>query len=127
VVPEVIDQDAGPRPIVRFAAGLHRAIDVDLTDAHHADEPVAERATYRLRHYDELERLRTPSGKIVSMFLNNGLVRGAGRLEGALCAPLGMLSAGQPRQRGTMLLHWDQYDFDDPKLFETALRWPDDF
>jgi hypothetical protein len=71
-----------------------------------------------------LEHLRTPNGKTVSMFLDNGLVRGAERLEGAIFTPLGMLSAGQPRQRGTQLINWDQFDFDDPRLLERTLRLP---
>jgi hypothetical protein len=38
-----------------------------------------------------------------------------------------MLSAGQPRQRGTQLIHFDEFDFDDPKLLEKLLRLPDEF
>ena len=33
-----------------------------------------------------------------------------------------MLSAGQPRQRGTQLILWDQWDFDDPQLLARGLR-----
>jgi hypothetical protein len=38
-----------------------------------------------------------------------------------------MLNAGQPRQRGTQLINWDQFDFDDPRLFEKTVRLPSDF
>jgi hypothetical protein len=79
--------------------------------------------TYTLRPYGDLERLPLPGG-FGSMFQANGLVRGAERPEGRWMAITGMLSAGQPRQRGTQLIHWDQYDFDDPHLLEKCLRLP---
>lgn len=126
IIPRLIDPTAGERPIVRCRAGTHAVVDVDFVNRN-PDEPVARTLPYQLRSYDELEQLRTPEGRTVSMFLDNGLVRGAERLEGAIFTPLGMLSAGQPRQRGTQLINWDQFDFDDPRLLERTLRLPASF
>ena len=126
IIPKLIDLSAGERPIVRCRAGTHAVVDVDFINRR-ADEPVNDTRAYELRSYDELEQLRTPDGNTVSMFLDNGLVRGAERLEGAIFTPLGMLSAGQPRQRGTQLINWDQFDFDDPRLLERTLRLPRSF
>lgn len=96
-----------------------------------ADRPGATRivseAGYALRAYDELESLPLPDGGRTSMFHPNGLVKGAERAEGLLLAATGMLSAGQPRQRGTQLILFDAYDFDDPRLLEKVLRLPSDF
>jgi hypothetical protein len=61
------------------------------------------------------------------MFYDNGLAKKAQRPEGVFFTPAGLLSAGQPRQRGTQLIHWDHYDFDDPHLFERTLRLPSSF
>jgi hypothetical protein len=127
IIPKVIDASENPHVLARCRAGTHALVDLDYSDARHGQDPVAGRRSYVLLPYDELEQLKTPGGKTVSMFLPNGLVRGAERLEGTLFKPLGMLNAGQPRQRGTQLIQWDQYDFDDPRLFEKALRLPGDF
>ncbi|RJP40417.1 MAG: hypothetical protein C4547_02875 [Phycisphaerales bacterium] len=96
-----------------------------------ADSPIADRPLNGLGESMHAARgFREASGgsrRVGSMFQANGLVRGAERLEGKLLAGTGMLSAGQPRQRGTQLLHWDQYDFDDPHLLERCLRLPEGF
>lgn len=127
VVPKVVaDGHTGARPIIRCSAGGHLIIDVSHDDDAHRDESVMEQA-YALRPYDELERLPLPGGGVTSMFADNGLVHGAGRLEGVFFTPIGILSAGQPRQRGTQLIHWDQWDFDDAELFDKTLRMPKGF
>jgi hypothetical protein len=64
---------------------------------------------------------------VASMFGGDGLVHNAGRGEGWLLAPTGMLSAGQTRQLGTMKIRMDAYDYDDPRLLERNLRLPDGF
>lgn len=87
---------------------------------------ILQAAEYELRRYDELENLPTGFGH-ASMFGADGLVHDAGRPEGWLLAPTGMVSAGQPRQRGTQLICWDALDFDDPRLLERTLRLPADF
>jgi hypothetical protein len=81
---------------------------------------------YDLRNYSELELAPFEDGW-GSVFNAKGLVKGAFRMEGVLLTPLGLLHAGQPRQRGTQLIHFDQADFDDPRLFETYLRLPQAF
>ncbi len=61
------------------------------------------------------------------MFGADGLVHNAGRPVGYLLAPTGMLSAGQPRKRGTQRVRWDDYLFDDPHFLERTLRLPRKF
>jgi len=126
IIPKLIDAGNGVRPIVRCRAGTHAAVDVDFVDVW-GSEPVFDSREYSVVSYDELEMLRRPDGRTTSMFESNGLVRGAQRLEGTIFTPLGMLSAGQPRQRGTQLINWDKFDFDDPRLFEKTLRLPSAF
>lgn len=123
IVPKLVDAGTGDRPVVRAHAGWHGIANVAMNGAGHGAEVRGE-AGYTLRPYHELEQLTTPDGRTVSMFYDNGLVKGAQRLEGVFFTPLGLLSAGQPRQRGTQMIHWDHYSFDDPALLETLLRLP---
>lgn len=127
IVPELVDDGFGAdgmgKPVIRCRAGWHAIVDVALEEDSRTHE-VQEEATYTLLPYERLEDLPTPDGGHTSMFYDNGLVRGAQRLEGIFFTPIGILSAGQPRQRGTQLIHWDQWDFDDPHLFDKTLRLP---
>jgi hypothetical protein len=100
---------------------------LDITSDELRANKIASELGYQLRPYDELEMLERPDGGKTSMFYANGLVKGAERSEGTLLAATGMLSAGQPRQRGTQLIMFDAYDFDDPRLLEKTLRLPADF
>ena len=79
---------------------------------------------WTLRAYDELEALPFGSRR-ASMFGADGLVRGADRPEARLLYPTGIYHAGTPRERGTQLTHFDQHNFDDPRLLEQLLRWPE--
>lgn len=125
IVPKLVQvQGRGDRPVIRNRAGWHGIVNVAMDEQGHEAE-VVDDARYTLRPYDELERLTTPDGQIVSMFYDNGLVKGAQRLEGVFFTPAGLLSSGQPRQRGTQMIHWDHYDFDDPELLHRLLRLPD--
>ncbi len=125
IVPKVVQvQGRGDRPVVRNRAGWHGIANVAMDERGHENE-VADEVRYTLRPYADLERLTTPDGRIVSMFYDNGLVKGAQRLEGVFFTPAGLLSSGQPRQRGTQMIHWDHYDFDDPDLLQRLLRLPD--
>ena len=128
IVPECVEvpKNAAGRPILFGRAGYHAIAGISFDRRQLEKRQVAERRGYRLRPYDELEELPTPYG-LGSMFGADGLVHFAGRPEGWLLAGTGMLSAGQPRQRGTQLIRWDQYDFDDPHLLEKCLRLPKDF
>jgi hypothetical protein len=124
-IPELLEVDeADARPIVYVAAGRHAIVHFGLETVA-KDE--AGTARYDLRPYEELARLPTPDGGYTSMFYENGLVRHAQRPEGVYFQPLGMLSAGQPRQRETQLIYWDRYDFDDPALLTRLLHLPTDF
>ncbi len=123
IVPKLVDTHAGDRPVIRARAGWHGIANVAMNEAGHESEVTGD-SDYTLVPYHELERLTTPEGLTVSMFYDNGLVKNAQRPEGVFFTPLGILSAGQPRQRGTQLIHWDHYDFDDPMLLETLLRLP---
>jgi hypothetical protein len=125
IVPKAVAVTAAAaRPVIRCRAGWHGIVDVAFTEGAHAKE-VARQVEYALRPYDDLERLDLADGRgVTSMFYDNGLVKKAQRPEGVFFTPAGLLSAGQPRQRGTQLIHWDHYDFDDPHLFERTLRLP---
>ncbi|MFQ5658780.1 MAG: hypothetical protein ACE5GZ_00010 [Gammaproteobacteria bacterium] len=80
-------------------------------------------SNYSLRAYGELENLPF-NGYHASLFDTHGLVRKAYRLEGKLLTPAGLYHAGQPRQRETQMIHFDEALFDDPRLLETYLRLP---
>ncbi len=119
--------DAGPdaaRPLVLSAAGYHEVcrIEFNATESINAMD-IVEEGSYRILDYDTLDAL--PLGdRIASMFGPDGLVHYAGRPEGFLLAPSGILSAGQPRKRGTQRIRWDDYLHDDPHLLEKTLRIP---
>ena len=126
--PELIrDDGARPRrPLAFVSAGHHLLLTVRPLDEEPAATRHTTRRTYRLEPYETLTRLPLGDG-VASMFGGDGLVHNAGRGEGWLLAPTGMLSAGQPRQLGTMRIRMDAYDYDDPRLLERNLRLPDGF
>ncbi len=126
-IPELVPDDGSRpgRPVAFVSAGSHMVMIVRPLAG--ADVPPAvEKHTYRLEPYDNLTRLPLGDG-VASMFGSDGLVHNAGRGEGWLLAPTGMLSAGQPRQLGTMKIRLDAYDYDDPRLLEGHLRLPGSF
>jgi hypothetical protein len=123
----VRDDGARPRrPVASVSAGDHLLMGIHPQ----RDEPPAgtidESRSYLLEPYENLTRLPLGDG-VASMFGSDGLVHNAGRAEGWLLAPTGMLSAGQPRQLGTMKIRMDAYDYDDPRLLERNLRLPGSF
>lgn len=123
----VPDDGTSPlRPNVYIDAGNHNVMSIapcEITDQPRETEVTQ---SYSLQPYDALTHL--PLGDTVaSMFGSNGLVHGAQRKEGFLLVPTGMLSAGQPRQLGTMKIRMDAYDHDDPHLLERSLRLPSNF
>ncbi len=127
-LPELIPDDgAHPRrPAALVSAGHHLLMGVKPITDGMFNSDTANRRAYSLEPYETLTTL--PLGNTVaSMFGTDGLVHDAGRGEGWLLAPTGMLSAGQPRQLGTMKIRMDAYDYDDPRLLERNLRLPDDF
>ncbi len=111
----------GCRPLVYARAGVHAIAGVSC-DA----QAISPAGSYVLDDYDRLDHLPLGDG-FASMFGPDGLVHNAGRREGYLLAPTGILSAGQPRQRGTQKIRWDEYSFEDPRLLEKTLRLPSDF
>lgn len=116
--------DAAARPVILLAAGSHEPVRFDLKyDLSTLIDGVIESRDCVLADYDALDRLPLGDG-VASMFGPDGLVHFAGRREGFLLAPSGMLSAGQPRKRGTQRIRWDEYLFDDPTLLERTLRLP---
>ncbi|MBI5865642.1 MAG: hypothetical protein HZB38_14265 [Planctomycetes bacterium] len=116
--------DAPARPTVVLAAGTHEPLRFLLSsDMAAIAEKITDETALSLADYDVLDRLPLGDG-VASMFGADGLVHFAGRREGYLLAPSGMLSAGQPRKRGTQRIRWDDYLFDDPKLLESTLRLP---
>lgn len=128
IVSGVIDvPEQGAHPMVYILAGYHEVSGVDCAvGLQQPDAVVSERHGYDLRPYELLDRLPLGDG-VASMFGGDGLVHNAGRKEGYLLAPTGMLSAGQPRKRGTQKIRWDDFSLDDPHLLEQALRLPDGF
>ena len=114
------------RPIVFSPAAFHVPVAISFDEGVLGDRNVLSRRRYELHAYEILENMPTDFGR-ASMFGPDGLVHNAGRLEGWLMAGTGMLSAGQPRQRGTQLICWDKHAFDDPHLLEEVLRLPRDF
>ena len=123
----VADDGAHPhRPSAFISAGYHLGMGIhpQREDEQHGD--VRQTIEYTLEPYDSLTRLPLEGG-VASMFGSDGLVHDAGRAEGWLLSPTGMLSAGQPRQLGTMKIRMDEYDYDDPRLLEHTLRLPSDF
>ncbi len=121
----VIDTfETGPapgRPLVLSYAGYHEICQIKFLAPESFE--IVEDASYRIEGYDSLDRLPLGNG-IASMFGSDGLVHFAGRREGFLLAPSGILSAGQPRKRGTQRIRWDDYLHDDPRLLEKTLRIP---
>ncbi len=117
---------AGRPPIVLVPAAAHVPVGVTFDDSIVAGRTVLGTHRYSLHPYEILENMPTEFGR-ASMFGADGLVHDAGRTEGWLLAGTGMLSAGQPRQRGTQLICWDKHAFDDPHLLETSLRLPSGF
>lgn len=120
-VPLLVPDSAAGSVTVFFSAGTHEIMDIRpaLSPAR-----AARKTAYRLLPYEALENLPFNGGTI-SLFGEDGLVRNAARLESTLLAASGMYAAGTPRQRGTLMIYFDQADFDDPKLLETYLRLPD--
>jgi len=125
LVAGVFDSEAPPvRPVVLLAAGSHEPLALRLAaDEEGIAKTIVERRGYALCDYDALDRLPLEDG-VASMFGPDGLVHFAGRREGFLLAPSGILSAGQPRKRGTQRIRWDEYLFDDPALLARGLRFP---
>ncbi len=124
----VIDTfDVGPNashPLVLSSAGYHDVYQIKFNASETIDSTeIAEEASYRVLDYATLDRLPLGAG-VASMFGPDGLVHNAGRPEGYLLAPSGMLSAAQPRKRGTQRIRWDDHLHDDPHLLEKTLRVP---
>lgn len=119
--------DDGVRPVVYIVAGYHEVAKLETLprDGSSGTTPT-EKRSYDLAEYAALSRLPLGGG-VASMFGADGLVHNAGRAEGYLLAPTGILSAGQPRIRGTQKIRWDDYSLDDPRLLENTLRLPSSF
>jgi len=111
---------ANPHPRVYVYGGKHFACAVEFggpMPSESRSEGIA------LADAAELERLPLGDG-FASFFRADGLVRGAERPESTMMFPSGLYHAGTPRMRGTHLIHFDQYDYDDPQLLEKLLRLP---
>lgn len=124
VLEKLPDRLEGRRPVLYCWGAYHLPGKVAIgLDSVRIDGENLGSKSYRLEPYRNLE-LATDPDHPRSVFDRNGLVRGADRMEAFLLAPTGIFHAGTPRQRGTQLIHFDQEDFEDPKLFEEHLRWP---
>jgi hypothetical protein len=125
-VDPIISQSMGdlnekdPHPRVYVYGGKHFACAVEFSGPLPAKK---QHEKYKLHDAAELERL--PLGtRFASFFGRDGVVRGSDRPEAFVLWPAGFHRAGSPRVRGTHLIHFDQYDYQDPRLIETLLRLP---
>jgi hypothetical protein len=127
-LPELVSDDGSfpHRPSAYVSAGHHLLLTIGVQEQDTPSLKVLAERTYRLEPYKTLTWLPLDDG-VASMFGADGLVHNAGRKAGWLLAPTGMLSAGQPRQLGTMKIRMDSYDYDDPRLLERNLRFPPEF
>ncbi|RMF72426.1 MAG: hypothetical protein D6744_16845, partial [Planctomycetota bacterium] len=125
LVAGVFSRDGPPsRPLLILQAGTHEPLRFAMTtDPRSTIAQIKEEHAYVLDDYEALDHMPFEGG-YASMFGPDGLVHNAGRAEGYLLAPTGMLSAGQPRKRGTQRVRWDEYLFDDPTLLSQTLRIP---
>ncbi|MEQ8496777.1 MAG: hypothetical protein RLW42_21380, partial [Gammaproteobacteria bacterium] len=110
-MPNLVAGSGDERVLASYTAGAH---DVASIEPFAGVDGRAHR-TYRILPYEALENLPF-NGATISMFDEDGLVRSADRLEATLLAASGMYHAGTPRQRGTLMIYFDQADFDDPTL-----------
>jgi hypothetical protein len=123
-IPNVVRQSEKPQIIASYTAGAHDIASVEPYEESDSDNAGAERTMrYRLMPYEALESLPF-NGATISMFDEDGLVRNADRPEATLLAASGIYHAGTPRQRGTLMIYFDQADFDDPDLLNHYLRLP---
>lgn len=112
----------GPeRPVIFSAAGSHRPLAIGRESDIGARVLSHETRTAELLPYATLET-GGPDG--LGIFRADSLVAGADRPEAILLFPTGIYHAGTPRRRGAQLIHFDQYDYDDPYLLDGALRLP---
>lgn len=122
--PESVRVPEGGRPVIFSAAGNHQPLHIGAESE--IDELVKKlRTTHpmQLRDYAELTRGGVDG---LGIFGPDKLVVGADRAEAMMLIPTGLYHAGTPRRRGAQLIHFDQYDFDDPRLLEKHLRIPKD-
>lgn len=119
-MPNLVEHAAEGRVIASYTAGAH---DVASIARFSPGSIGGGRQTYRMLPYEALENLPF-NGATISMFDEDGLVRSADRLEATLLAASGIYHAGTPRQRGTLMIYFDQADFDDPSLLTHYLRLP---
>lgn len=120
-VPEAVPGDPGERPVVFSAAGRHMPLAIGH-EAHIGERAhITDTRQLELRPYERLEE-GGPDG--LGIFRADSLVAGADRAETWMLFPTGLYHAGTPRRRGAQLIHFDQYDWDDPHLLERTLRLP---
>lgn len=120
-VPEAIEGDPSQRPVIFTAAGTHMPLAIGHEE-HIA--PKARVTATREMALQPYERLEEGGPDRLGIFRDDSLVAGSDRPETWMLFPTGIYHAGTPRRRGAQLIHFDQYDWDDPALLEKALRLP---
>lgn len=120
--PESVRVTEGGRPVIFSAAGNHQPLHIGAESEINALVKDL-RATHpmQLRDYAELTQGGVDG---LGIYGPDKLVVGADRAEATMLIPTGLYHAGTPRRRGSQLIHFDQYDFDDPRLLEKHLRIP---
>ncbi len=119
--PETVADNPSERLVIFSEAGRHMQLSIRReSDIAGAANVVQERAM-AVKPYELLE---TGACDGLGIFNSDTLVAGADRAESWMLIPTGLYHAGTPRRRGAQLIHFDQYDFDDPQLLEKNLRLP---
>jgi len=122
IVRDVVDAEAGLKPVLYLSAGEHFC---ELLRFVSADQPlhVQQQRSYVLDHYDRLEAIPSDAGGTASMFNKQKLVLGAQRWKEELVFT-DINHPGWPRHLDVMLIHWDHDRWTDPALLQQNLRLP---
>ncbi len=110
-----------PHPVMFVYSGKHFAGAVEFGGYHGVPGETVE---YTIAPEASIEALPLGAGIAASFFARDGLVRGADRPEATMLYPTGFYHAGTPRIHDAHLIHFDQYDYNDPGLLEKLLRLP---
>lgn len=118
-VPTWLPETFPERPLtLRMNSGWHQVQKVTATD-----EPPGKARAYRLRPYQELERLRGQV-RTESMFDPRGIAKGSERIEPLLLFSMGIPEVGAMRQRNHHPLKLvGRAHFADPRLFERSFEF----
>lgn len=119
--PETVADNSSERLVIFSEAGRHMQLSIRRESDIAGVANVVEKRAMAVKPYELLE---SGASDGLGIFNADMLVAGADRAESWMLIPTGLYHAGTPRRRGAQLIHFDQYDFDDPQLLEKNLRLP---